>query len=147
MKQQTDNRIQQVLDTIRHTEGLEHLLELSFGCLLRNKHTPSDDGYYVYVRPAKRGTWSVLRTTFGDFGDWDSDSFKIIGHPVQWSDVLVAIGDNAVASLGIEHKLNVGRIGQPEIFYQFDLLKTPEQNMHDNPELLDFLEDLLIKKL
>lgn len=147
--------INNILHTIRHTEGLEHLLGLSFGCRfqdsLKNKGTIVSITEFVHedlpfdIHYVMDDTLIECETAASE---WFEEEMKIIGHPVQWSDVQAAIGIKLegtsiyfwVSKDGMA-RLSCADLTNKSILV--DLRKTPEQNMHDNPELTRWLADVL----
>lgn len=137
--------IDAILAAVRNAEGnRERLMELSFGCLL------ADGSHYVtnkdkmWAHTVMVGDMTLLRQNY---------HADVVGHPVQWSDVLVAIMNVktngrvycSVNSPGVlvygEDGGDIGASIHNEI--AIDLTVLPEQAMHNDPQLVTFLAEVL----
>lgn len=146
--------IDAILHKIRHAPGNEWLLELSFGCLIEDNDRVS----LQRVIYGPNGNDEIKL----DGGAWMDDladgsyikpleqpeKYKIIGHPVQWSHVLVAIGDRYAINGGSSNnqcvwKYNLATRWQLVDGLTLNLTLTPEQAMHNDPQLVTFLAEVL----
>lgn len=147
-------KTQAVLKAVRNTEGLEHLKELSFGCIFRLQNQDDDGWLFEVVREVYKNRVIAYEVGKRSVSIIPLHNIRVVGHPVQWSDVLVAMDINKAMGHYIQFNMNEWELtitlakghSVLDLTVTVSLLKTPEQNMLDNPELTDFLYELLVKK-
>lgn len=134
----------QIKNKIR--ELCPELMELSFGCEVKDTHNQLE---YVVCNK------SVNDDLYVSCGTLESTQYRvprervvIIGHPIQLSHLLRAIGDRTqhfeyVTWEETHISFVLKKTGK---LLQFDLTKSVHQNLEENEELREFIYNLLVKE-
>lgn len=143
-------KIDAVLHAVRHSKGNERLLKLGLGCEVISVDYEGNPSKHVYVYKDKGEERMVkMYSIERDEYEWyKKPNLQIIGHPVKWSDVLVAVKE-------VNKSLNISQLGElfeikngeRNYLKVCDLTLTPEEAMQKDEDLTDFLFKLLIDKV
>lgn len=144
-----DKQVDKILEYVRHAKGNERLMELSFGCVVEDRDRVSLQRVIYGENPLGEvqfdgGVW-LDEKAIGSYArpKEQTDKYKIIGHPVQWANVLVA-AHHANSSMNISQLGELFRIenGERNYLTVINLTKLPAEELQTNTELREFLLDL-----
>lgn len=107
---------------------IPELSELSFGCLLKNRHAQLDyEALNVFLGKTNKEI-RVFRPSFKTYNNFPTETFEVIGHPIQlqhWLRVLAKDIDNSDLPLGEVHIAGISLYVQPDKtknFFKFNLI-------------------------
>lgn len=138
-------KIDAVLHAVRHAKGNERLLKLGFGCRFIEL---GSERKLIYLNKWY-STESCLACWVYDGGYGETlkaDVGGIIGHPVKWSDVLVAITESG-SMVRMYGSGTLEFYSRENMIEGIDLTLTPEEAMQKDEDLTNFLFKLLIDKV
>lgn len=159
-------KLQKTLDKIREVNGLK---KLKFGCVVEvlipeygtqdesgSEYSPMQIGYATYIEPSEPMTfldgshlYDIYASDFKNgeieyVDDEDGITATIIGLPIHLEHLLYVIEKNQKEKMVIFSE-NRNRATQKllDLFDLYDLQKSVEQNLKENPELLNLVAELL----